>query len=143
MSWWGVFVLAVIAVPVVLVIYLSVADARHNRRIRASPSRSVDGIRERVEREHAEQAASASTEVLPVIEPIPDDEPTVRLRPALLPKRSRRYVQRPPHPYPRRPLPQPPTDLMARVLRGLRDLPDDSPPAPWPDSDPDTKSPPA
>jgi hypothetical protein len=132
MTWWGVFVLAVIAVPVVSVICLSVADARHNRRIRASPSRSVDGIRERVEREHAEQAAAnAQTEVLPVIQPASDDEPTVRLPPVARSKRSRCYAQRPD------------PELMWRVLDGLRKLPDASPPRTkppepdWPHPDPD------
>jgi hypothetical protein len=135
-------VLVVMAVPVVLIIALLVGDARHNRRVRSRPERTVAGIRGRVKHENAEaDAANAPTEVLPVIQPAPADEPTEPL-PTVVPKRPRPYVGKP-APYPRRSLSSPPTDLMARVLRRLRDLPDDSPRLPWPDSDPDTTSPPA
>lgn len=133
-------VLVIMAIPVVLVVVLLVSDARHNRRVRSRPERTVAGIRRRVKHENAEaEAASAPTEVLPRIQLAPADEPTVPL-PQVLPKRPRRYVQRP-TPYPRRPRSSPPAELAARVLQGLRDLPD-LPRAPWPDSDPGTKSPP-
>ncbi|MEU4517359.1 hypothetical protein AB0F52_01420 [Amycolatopsis sp. NPDC024027] len=114
-------VLVVIAIPVVLVIVLLVSDARHNRRVRSQPERTVAGIRGRVKRENAAaEAANAPTEVLPVIQPAPADKATVEL-PPLLPKRTRPYVGKP-KPYPRHSLSSPPADLAARVLQGLRDL---------------------
>ncbi len=113
-------VLVVVAMPVVLVVVLLVSDAKHNRRVRARPERTVAGIRARVRGERAEdEAASASTQVLPRIPPL-DDEPTEPL-PIVLPKRSRPYVQRP-TPYPRRPQVWPKGELMQRVLDGLRNL---------------------
>lgn len=114
-------VFVVMAVPVVWVLVVLVSDAWHNRRVRAQPERTVDGIRERLEREQAEaDFASAPTEVLPRIQPAPADESTVEL-PPILPKRTRPYVQRP-RPHPRRSLSPPPPDLVARVLDGLRNL---------------------
>ncbi len=96
-------VFVVMAVPVVWVLVVLVSDAWHNRRVRAQPERTVDGIRERLEREQAEaDFASAPTEVLPRIQPAPADESTVEL-PPILPKRTRPYVQRP-RPHPRRSL---------------------------------------
>jgi hypothetical protein len=136
-------VLAVLAVPVVWVAVLLVSDARHNRRIRAQPNRTVAGIRRRLELERAEaEATNAPTEVLPAIQPASADEPTVPLRP-VLPMRTRPYAKRsaPNH---RPPPPRPPADLMACVLDGLRNLPERPPPLPsWPPADPDAKSPPA
>jgi hypothetical protein len=130
-------VLVVMAVPLVWVLVLLVSGARHNRRVRARPDRTVDGIRERLEREQAAaDFASALTEVLPRIEPASADEPTVEL-PPVLPKRPRPYVQRP-TPYARQPNASPNPDLMARVLHGLRNLPDrPSAPPSWPSGDPD------
>ncbi|WP_284742805.1 hypothetical protein [Amycolatopsis sp. RTGN1] len=114
-------VLVVMAVPVALIIVLLVSNARHNRRVRSQPERTVAGIRGRVTHENAEaEAANAPTEVLPVIQPAPADEPTVKL-PPVLPKRTRPYVGKP-TPYPRRSLSSPPADIAARVLQGLRDL---------------------
>jgi hypothetical protein len=46
-SGWAVFVLAVMAMPVLLVAGVMWADAQHNRRIRTNRSRSAYGIRER------------------------------------------------------------------------------------------------
>ncbi|MBE1500930.1 hypothetical protein H4696_008030 [Amycolatopsis lexingtonensis] len=131
-------VLVVMAVPVVWVLVVLISDAWHNRRVRAQPNRTVDGIRERLAREQAAaDFASAPTEVLPRIQPAPADEPTVEL-PPVLPKRTRPYVGKP-TPYPRRPLSSPPADLAARVLQGLRNLPDRPPPPPsWPPGDPDS-----
>ncbi|AEK40657.1 hypothetical protein [Amycolatopsis mediterranei] len=129
-------VLVVMAVPVVWIVVLLISDARHNRRVRARPERTVDGIRERVEREQAAaDFASAPTEVFPAIQPAPADELTVEL-PPVLPKRPRPYVQRP-TPYPRQPNRSPDPDLVARVLDGLRNLPDRPPPS-WPSGDPDS-----
>ena len=47
-------VLVVMAVPLVWIVVLLISDARHNRRVRAEPERTVAGIRERLEREQAE-----------------------------------------------------------------------------------------
>jgi hypothetical protein len=114
-------VLVVMAVLLVCVVVLLVSDARHNRRVRARPERTVAGIRERVKGERADaDAASAPTEVLPRIQPAPADEPTEQLPPAL-PKRSRPYAQRP-TPYPRKPHQRPEAELARRVLEGLRNL---------------------
>ncbi|MEV5719371.1 hypothetical protein AB0L41_36265 [Amycolatopsis mediterranei] len=134
--------LVVLAVPLVWVLVVLISDARHNRRVRAQPERTVDGIRERLEREQAEvDFASAPTEVLPAVQPAPADEPTQPL-PRMLPKRPRRYVQQP-TPQPRQPKSSPDPDLMARVLHGLRQLPDRPPSPPsWPQGDPDCQSPP-
>ncbi|WP_177328709.1 hypothetical protein [Amycolatopsis australiensis] len=137
--------LVVLAVPVVAAVALSLADYRYNRRVRALPSRTVAGIQARVARERAEaEAANASTEVLPRIQPTPADQPT-QLLPRVLPKRPRRYVssQRGPRPPARFAAPDP--ALMQRVLEVLRQLPEEPParPSRWPGSDPDTESPPA
>jgi hypothetical protein len=136
-------VLVVMAVPLAWVLVLLVSDARHNQRVRARPDRTVDGIRERLAQEQvAADVASTPTEVLPRIQPASADEPTVEL-PPVLPKRPRPYVQRP-TPYPRQPNASPDAQLMARVLHGLRTLPDrPSAPPSWPSGDPDAPSPPA
>ncbi|MGW4059720.1 hypothetical protein ACWEGE_15650 [Amycolatopsis sp. NPDC004747] len=129
-------VLVVMTVPVTCVAVLLVGDARHNRRVRARPEHTVAGIRKRVEAERAEaEAASAPTQVLPRIQPASPDEPTQPL-PPVLPKRSRPGGQRP-TPYPRKPHQRPDTELVERVLHGLRNLPD-RPPA-----ESDSKDPPA
>ena len=123
-------------VPVICVAVLLVGDARHNRRVRARPERTVAGIRQRVEAERAEvEAASAPTQVLPRIQPAPADEPTQPL-PPVLPKRSRPNGQRP-TPYYRKPHQRLDAELAERVLDGLRNLPD-RPPA-----ESDSKHPPA
>jgi hypothetical protein len=114
-------VLVVMAVLLVCVVVLLVSDARHNRRVRSRPERTVAGIRERVKGERADaDAASARTVVLPRIQPALADEPTEPLRP-VLPKRSRPYPQRP-TPYPRKPHQRPEAELARRVLEGLRNL---------------------
>lgn len=135
-------VLVVMAVPVVWVLLVLISDAWHNRRVRARPERTVAGIRGRIKRENAEaDFANAPTEVLPVIQPAWADEPTVEL-PPVLPKRTRPYVDKP-TPYRRRPLSPPPAELAARVLQGLRNLPNRPPPPSWPSGDPDSPCPPA
>jgi hypothetical protein len=104
---WGVFVLVVMAVPVVLVAVVCVADARHNRRVRDDPSTSVEGIRRRLAQEQAEaELASHPTEVLPRIQP-PDGHEHAR--------RSR--------PQPRRPPEDSGQVSMQRVVEGLQRLP--------------------
>ena len=114
-------VLVVMAIPLVWAIVLVVSDSRHNRRVRARPERTVAGIRERVKDERAEaDTASAPTEVLPRIQPAAADEPTKPLLP-VLPTRPRPHAQRP-TPYPRTPRQQPETELVQRVLDGLRNL---------------------
>jgi hypothetical protein len=118
---WALLVLVVMAIPVVWVIGIIVSDARHNRRVRANPDRTVNGIRQRVRREQAAaEAMDAPTEVLPVIQLAPADEPTVEL-PPVLPKRTRPSAERP-RSNPHRLRQPPPADLAARVLQGLRDL---------------------
>ena len=91
----------VMAVPLVCVVVLLVGDARHNRRVRANPERTVAGIRQRLKAEQAEaKAASAPTEVLPRIQLAPADELTGCPQPLALSKRPRAYRRRP-SPYPR------------------------------------------
>lgn len=143
MSWWGVFVLTVMAVPVLLVVGLCVTDYRHNRRIRTQPGRTVESIRQRLERERADEAAAgALTEVIPTTQPTLKDDPTDRMSPVDLPKRHRRYVQQPLRSPSRPPSAPPEGELMHRVLEGLRKLPEERPgPAYlWPGADPDLKA---
>ena len=105
MTGWGVFILAVMAVPVVLVAVVCVADARDNRRVRDDPNTSVKGIRRRLAREQAEaELANRPTEVLPRIQP-----------PSLGHERAGR-----PHPLPRRRLEEPSPATTHRVVEGLR-----------------------
>jgi hypothetical protein len=147
-SGWGVLVLVLLGVLLVWAVCLIQGDWRRAQANHRA-GRSVNAIRDRVEHDHeaeeqeddttheaqaARRAAEASTEVLPVVA---DDLPTQPL-PSPVPRRARRYVQAPArHPVP--------PELLARVLEGLQQLPDGSPPPPdWPDTDPDTrKSPPA
>jgi hypothetical protein len=122
-------VLATMAVPLVWVAALLVNTALHNRRVRADHGRTVAGIRDRIALEQAEsEASSASTEVLPRIEPALVDEPTVRLQPITRPR-----------PYIRLRAPEP--DLMNRVLHGLRRLPAEPSCTEWSRVEPDEERP--
>jgi hypothetical protein len=139
---WGVLALVLLGVLLVWAACLIQADWRRAQANHRA-GRSVNAIRDRVERDreaeereedgaaHEAQAAcrtaEASTEVLPAVA----DLPTQPL-PSPVPRRARRYVQAPArHPVP--------PELLARVLDGLQQLPDNPPPPPdWPDADPDT-----
>ncbi|WP_329051219.1 hypothetical protein OG738_03760 [Amycolatopsis sp. NBC_01488] len=130
MNGLGLAALVVVAVPLIAVavwVIRELRSAQRRRRFLAKHrNRSVAGIRERVERERAEErAAQADTEVFPVV--MPDDVPTTVLPtvrpepPPVMPQRVRRYVRRP-SPRPRKPLPRPETELMQRILDGLKRL---------------------
>ncbi|MEV4049591.1 hypothetical protein AB0J55_00225 [Amycolatopsis sp. NPDC049688] len=119
-------VLACLASPMLLVAAHIRRDITHNRQIQRSPN-SVANIRRKVAAERAEaDAANAPTEVLPVIHPATAKEPTDVLPAVPLPRQ---------HPYgspaeiPPHPLPQPDTEVMARVLYGLHHLPPQLPAA--------------
>ena len=127
MTGWGVAALVVVAVPLVAVAVWVVREQRSARRRRRFLERhkelSVSGIRERVARERAaEDLARAPTQVLPVISP--DDVPTAPLpKVPPLPRRKRPYVERRPTPWQRQALGErPDTELMQRILDGLRRL---------------------
>lgn len=127
MTFWGLFSLVVVAVPLVAVlvwVYREQESSRRRRRfLRHYPQRSVAGIRERVKREREdERIANADTQVLPAIPP--DDVPTQPF-PAYvpLPRRKRPYVDRPPTPWPRQdPDQRPDATFMQRILDGLKRL---------------------
>src|SRR5947207_11415186 len=129
MSWWGVYALVVVAVPMVSATCVLVTGwwkRRRRKRLIASQQRdwSVAAICVRVERERADaDLAQAPTELLPAVPRSVDDRPTDRL-PRLKPPLPRRYV-RPRSALPaRRPPDRPDQALLQRVLEGLRQLPE-------------------
>ncbi len=120
MNGWGLFSLVVVAVPVVAIAVWVYSEHESNRRrrkfLRRYRQRSVAGIRRRVERD----LATEITHVMPKLprsplqpDPLQDGQFTGDLS---LPKRIRGYTRKPiPHP-------RPDTDVMRRVIEGLRRL---------------------
>lgn len=122
---WGLFSLVVVAVPLVALlvwVYREQESSRRRRKfLRRYPQRSVTGIRERVARE----LATEDTHVIPKVPhgPLPPDRLQEGKFTGVLPLPTRvcRYVQSP-TPYPRRLQKGPDTQLMQRILNGLKRL---------------------
>ena len=125
MIFWGIFSLAVLAVPTLAVLGWLFGQYRSNRRRRKFleryPERSVAGIRERT----TQDLANADTQVMPKVRhrtlppgPTLDGHISGQLP---QPQRVRGYVKRP-TPYPRKPALPPDDELMQRILDGLRNL---------------------
>lgn len=118
-------VLVTLATPVLLIFALLARDGWRHRQERRGRRRPTRPGRHRLRASRAEATSGSPPPAAPAAaEPAPADEPTEPL-PLVLPQRVRPYVE---HPYPVRRSPTsqpPPTDLMARVLAGLRNLPDE------------------
>jgi hypothetical protein len=119
MNGWGIFAIAALTVPSTVIIswfsHEQLSARTRKKFLERNAERSVDGIRERVEREREdERISSEDTQFIAAVQLIVAPAETVK------PRRVRPYANYPPSPHP--PLERPGEDSMQRILDGLHRL---------------------